>query len=263
MNKIIISPSILGYESNLEDSFEKIRKIISAGIEWLHIDIMRNPFIPGKNVFSEKLLSRLYNELKNEVNFDFHLMVSNPDELIEFIDSIVDDDKKKNTFITIHREAYRENLGEYDSKEFDLMDIETGDSDLDKKLGDINIEYGKLVFNKLKEIKDKGFKAGLALEPETSLKNISDEMYGLLNMVLLMGVSSGTGGQSYREEVTNKIKELRNMHEKLMIQVDGGMNEDTIKEVTDAGANNIVVGSYITKAENPVEKLNLIFRHFS
>ncbi len=246
MNKIIISPSILEYEPNLENSFEKIRKILSSGIEWIHIDIMRKPFIPDKNKFSEEALSELYNKFKDYVKFDFHLMVSEPDKLIEFLNNIVEN--KKDTMITIHIESYRKGLGKYDSKDYDLIN----------KFKEINKKNVLLVYNKLKEIKDKGFKVGLALEPNTSLENIKEEMFDLLDMVLLMSVSSGSGGQKYTDNVTNKIKELREKHKKLMIQVDGGMNEETIPVVVKAGANNLVIGSYITRADEPVKQIKSI-----
>lgn len=253
MNEILISLSILGYEYHLDKSIENIRKILSTGIKYLHIDVMRDPFIYGKNTFPEELISRLYYEFADEANFDFHLMTSNPDSEIKTIDKIIlDADKRKDTIITIHREAYRTGLGMYDSKEYDLLKS-TGDPSLDKHLKAANIKSGELVYKTLQTIKEGGYKAGLALEPGTSLDNISEKMIDIVNIILLMSVSSGVGGQEYRHEVTNKIREARQRHRKLMIQVDGGINEETLSDVIKVGANNIVIGSCITNDKNPTD----------
>lgn len=262
MSKIIVSPSILGYETNLDGSIENIRKILSCGIEWLHIDVMRKPFIPSKNTFSEESMSKLYNEFADKAKFDFHLMISEPDQVIETINKIISDpDKRRDTIITIHREAYRNGLGVYNSKEYDLFEISTGNSSLDERLRAANIESGELVCRTLKTIKDGGYKTGLALEPGTSLNNVSKEMLNVMDMILLMSVSSGAGGQGYRQEVTDKIGEAYQRYGRLMIQVDGGINEATLPEVIEAGANNIVIGSCITKSENPIDPINRIKKY--
>lgn len=112
----------------------------------------------------------------------------------------------------------------------------------------------------INHIKSLGMKAGVVLNPSTPvsvLKNILAD----LDFVLLMSVNPGFGGQKYIYYVTNKIKELylmkRELNKNLLIQVDGGVNEDTIKEVLEAGADYVVAGSAVFKGDikKNIEKL--------
>ncbi len=103
-------------------------------------------------------------------------------------------------------------------------------------------------------IKSLGAKAAVSLNPATdidTLKYVLPE----LDMVLIMSVNPGFGGQKYIKFCTEKIRSLRAMADKLNtsldIEVDGGITLDNIKEVNDAGANIIVAGSSIYKSENP------------
>ena len=103
-------------------------------------------------------------------------------------------------------------------------------------------------------IKSLGAKAAVSLNPATdidTLKYVLPE----LDMVLIMSVNPGFGGQKYIQFCTQKIKSLRKMADelnpKLDIEVDGGITLDNLKEVVDAGANVIVAGSTIYKAKDP------------
>ncbi len=243
-----LSVSLLGYESCLDGSMYKIQKIIEAGADWLHVDAMSPNFIKGKFTFNRLRMSYLYSKFSGEVKFDFHLMSRYPNFEIEAIDEIVKE--REETMITIHREAYRENLGKYNSKKYDLLKIE-GLEDKDK-------QPAESVCKTLKDIKEKGYLVGLALEPEISLENITtDEMLKFTDMILFMGVSSGAGGQEYRdEEVTPKIREAEKFGK--IIQVDGGINDKTLPTVLDAGVDNVVIGSYITGAEDVVERVKYV-----
>ncbi len=260
MNKLL-SLSILEYEPCLGQAIEQIREILSYGIDWLHIDIMRKPFIASKTAFPEEQIIRLYEELKDEVDFDFHLMVSEPDSLIRTISAIVPDDKRSKSNVTIHREAYRYDAGYYTSKDYDLLTTKAENAFLAELLREVNRKSGEKVLEKLEEIKRLGFRTGLALEPGTCLENISEEMLSTLDMILLMSVRSGEGGQYYIHEVTSKIKEANQRYNGLVVQVDGGINEKTLPEVLDAGANNIVIGSYITNAKDFSVPMSFINRY--
>lgn len=255
-----ISLSVLGYESCLNKRIENIRKLLSSGIEGLHIDVMRHPFIPGTNAFNKKSIRLLYDKFACCANFDFHLMTFKPHLEIKIIDKIISDADKRNTIITIHREAYRNGLGKYNSKEYDLLNINTGNSFFDKRLKAANMESGKLVYETLKAIKEHGYKAGIALEPRTSLENISEKMADIADIILLMCVSSGIGGHAFNPEVIEKIREASRKYGKhgKIIQVDGGIDDKILPMVVKAGASNIVIGSYITKAENPAGQLSKI-----
>lgn len=105
----------------------------------------------------------------------------------------------------------------------------------------------------VQKIKQKGIKAAVALNPATSLTTI-DWILGDVDMVLLMTVNPGFGGQTYIESVTEKIRHLRKLvtdkNLNTDIEVDGGIDVSNIYTVTEAGANVIVAGSTIYKAQD-------------
>lgn len=112
----------------------------------------------------------------------------------------------------------------------------------------VHYEACKHLDRTIKHIKDLGLKAGVVLNPATPVGVLKD-ILAELDFVLLMSVNPGFGGQKYIPYVTKKIKELSLMKEdinrNLLIQVDGGVNKDTIKEVIEAGADYVVAGSAI------------------
>lgn len=105
----------------------------------------------------------------------------------------------------------------------------------------------------VKLIKDAGKKAGIALKPATAAEAIS-EILPELDMVLVMTVEPGFGGQSFMEDQLEKISKVRNMCRELSldtdIQVDGGINAETAKKVIAAGADVLVAGSFVFNAED-------------
>lgn len=97
----------------------------------------------------------------------------------------------------------------------------------------------------IKLIKSFGIKAGIAINPDTSIDAIEHYLADI-DMVLIMSVFPGFGGQKYIQSVNEKIKALRiRMGEDFYIQVDGGICEENIKEVIDCGANVAVAGSAV------------------
>ncbi len=105
-------------------------------------------------------------------------------------------------------------------------------------------ENSEEVLNCINKIKSFGVKVGLALNPGTDIENIS-EFIEQLDMILIMSVNPGFGGQSFNSNCIDKIKYIRKLNENILIQVDGGINNNTAKLVKDAGANVLVAGSYI------------------
>ncbi len=93
-------------------------------------------------------------------------------------------------------------------------------------------------------IKSYGKKAGVALNPSTPIEMIKYDLNNI-DMVLIMTVNPGFGGQKFIEDMTDKIRELRNINKEIDIEVDGGINEETSKKVKEAGANVLVAGSYV------------------
>ncbi len=117
----------------------------------------------------------------------------------------------------------------------------------------VHVETTKHLHRCIQQIKGEGMKAGVALNPATSLSTV-EEILPYVDMVLLMTVNPGFGGQSFIEGVVAKIKRLRAMIEAagldVDVQVDGGINDKTSKIVREAGANILVAGSYVYGAED-------------
>lgn len=120
----------------------------------------------------------------------------------------------------------------------------------------IHVEACDCVEDTLKKIRSLGAKAGIALNPETPVKEILPYLE-MVDMVLVMTVHPGFGGQAYIPECTDKIKEVRAaIKEKNLnvnLEIDGGVNLDNLQMNLDAGANVIVAGSAVFKG-NITEK---------
>lgn len=152
---------------------------------------------------------------ESKMFFDVHLMVTEPERYIrDFVECGADS-------ITVHAEACE---------------------DLDR-----TIEL----------IRAAGVKVGVSIKPATPVNDIS-HLLDEVDMVLVMTVQPGFGGQKYLEECTEKIKELRELIDAegldTQIQVDGGINEETLSTVMEVGANLIVAGSYAFR-ENLAESV--------
>tara|TARA_B100000945_G_scaffold320823_1_gene332299 strand:- start:182 stop:850 length:669 start_codon:yes stop_codon:yes gene_type:complete len=107
----------------------------------------------------------------------------------------------------------------------------------------------------IQQIHDLGIKAGVSINPSTSV-NTLDEIICSVDLVLVMSVNPGFGGQSYIASSTSKISKIREMLDicgsSADLQVDGGVNVDTLKEVIFAGANAFVAGSAIFNDKSSV-----------
>lgn len=100
-----------------------------------------------------------------------------------------------------------------------------------------------------------GCKAGLAVKPNTPAEAVYPYL-DKLSMVLVMTVEPGFGGQSFMESTMPKLSQIREKAPEIDIQVDGGINPDTIKIAAAAGANVFVAGSAVFKSENPEQTIN-------
>ena len=149
---------------------------------------------------------------KSKLFFDVHLMISEPEKYINaFADAGAD-------LITVHAEAT-----------------------------DNPSELAAMIHNR-------GIKAGLSIKPGTSFEKIKD-VVSEFDLLLIMTVEPGFGGQAYISEMNSKISEARNYIDmcgrKIYLEVDGGINSDTIKEACASGADVFVAGSAVFRAENP------------
>lgn len=118
----------------------------------------------------------------------------------------------------------------------------------------IHLELDKDIKSILSNIKKYGFKAGLSIKPNTDINTILPYLKDI-DLVLLMTVEPGLGGQKFIEESTLKLDKLKKIiNDDIKIEVDGGINNLTINNVLEADI--AVVGSYITTSDNPIDKIN-------
>ncbi len=108
----------------------------------------------------------------------------------------------------------------------------------------------------VQQIRDKGMKPAVTLNPHTPVSLLEDIIQDL-DMVLLMSVNPGYGGQKFIENTVKKVSQLKELILKqnatALIQVDGGVNLDTGKRLVDAGADVLVAGSFVFSSDNPEE----------
>jgi ribulose-phosphate 3-epimerase len=111
----------------------------------------------------------------------------------------------------------------------------------------------------VQRIKDLKMKAGVAINPHTPvsvLKSIIND----LDLICVMSVNPGFGGQSFIENTYNKVKELRSMikeqNSKAIIEIDGGVNSKNAKKLTECGASALVAGSFVFKSKNPIKTIS-------
>ncbi len=111
----------------------------------------------------------------------------------------------------------------------------------------------------IQQIKETGMKAGVTLNPGTPISLLNDIICDV-DMVLLMSVNPGFGGQEFIPHTIDKIKELRELinrkNSQALIQVDGGVNDVTAPLLTQAGADILVTGSFVFQSNNPQETIH-------
>ena len=146
---------------------------------------------------------------------DVHLMIVNPEKYIEKFAELGSD------ILTIHYEVSKDTLSE-----------------------------------SLKSIKNNGMKAGVAINPDTDI-NVLEKYIKEIDLVCVMGVFPGFSGQAFIQATYNRckaVKELINNHKSsALIEVDGGVTLDNAKKLIESGADVLVSGSHVFKAENPKE----------
>ena len=125
----------------------------------------------------------------------------------------------------------------------------------------MNVHYEACVHlhRTIQQIHDAGMKAGVTLNPSTPVCLLEDIICDV-DMVLLMSVNPGFGGQKFIDEILAKTRRLRRMIDesgsKALIQIDGGVNAETAPLLVEAGADVLVSGSYIFKAADPIATIH-------
>lgn len=211
---IKIAPSILSADfSRLAD---EIIKIEQAGADWVHIDVMDGHFVPNLT-FGPPVVAAIRKVTK--LPFDVHLMVNNPQDLIEpFAKAGAD-------IVTVHAET------------------------------------APHLHRLLQTIKEHGIRAGVSLNPSTPLTAV-EEVLADVDMILIMSVNPGFGGQKFIPSAVDKIIRLKRMlverNLSVDIEVDGGINAVTARQVIAAGANILVAGSAVYGAPDIQQAINAI-----
>ena len=201
---IKILPSILA--ADLLHMGDDIRRMLDAGVDGLHVDIMDAHFVPNLS-FAPAMVKAIKGAFPL-VYQDVHLMMDNPERYLDtFIGAGAD-------AVTVHAEI-------------------TGD-----------------VAQILRDIRARGVRAGVSVKPKTPVDSIFD-LLPLCDLVLVMTVEPGFGGQKFMADMMPKISALRQHGFAGQIMVDGGVNESTAAQCVAAGADALVMGTALLKAEDP------------
>ncbi|KAI1921600.1 RIBULOSE-phosphate 3-epimerase [Ophidiomyces ophidiicola] len=232
----IIAPSILS--ADFANLGAECSSLIKAQSDWIHVDIMDGHFVPNIT-FGAPVVSKIRAHVDRppvagkKGTFDCHMMIAEPQRWVkDFKDAGCD-------LYCFHWEAATSSTAAKTP-----ADKETTRKTSPKEL----IRY----------IHDMGMLAGIALKPATSV----DVLWEILenpveterpDMVLIMTVEPGFGGQKFMASELPKVQALRKKYPEMNIEVDGGLGLGTIDQAADAGANVIVAGSAVFGAKDPAE----------
>jgi len=120
----------------------------------------------------------------------------------------------------------------------------------------VHIEASTHLHRTLSEIKNLGMKAGVAINPHTNVEQLFDILY-LTDVVCMMSVNPGFGGQKFIEHTYRKVEKLKNKiiqeNTSTLIEIDGGVNLDNANQLKNAGADILVAGNFVFNSPNPAE----------
>ena len=123
----------------------------------------------------------------------------------------------------------------------------------------VHYEASTHLHRTLQSIKAKGMKAGVALNPHTAI-DLLEPIINDIDLVCLMSVNPGFGGQSFIESTFEKVKRLSDMIKKAgastQIEIDGGVTNQNAKQLIECGANVLVAGSFVFSSKNPIETIS-------
>ena len=123
----------------------------------------------------------------------------------------------------------------------------------------VHLEACNHLHRTIHKIKEEGMIAGVAINPHTPVNSLNDVIKDI-DLVCLMSVNPGFGGQSFIENTYNKITDLKKLidkkESKAEIQIDGGVNTSNARKLIDCGADVLVAGSFVFKSDNPIDTIS-------
>ena len=123
----------------------------------------------------------------------------------------------------------------------------------------VHVEACNHLHRTIHAIKQEGMKAGVALNPHTPVSSIIDVLNDL-DLVCIMSVNPGFGGQSFIENTYNKVEQLRDLRNKtnsnFLIEIDGGVNLQNAPKLLSSGVDILVAGSFVFKSKNPTQTIS-------
>jgi ribulose-phosphate 3-epimerase len=125
----------------------------------------------------------------------------------------------------------------------------------------VHIEACNHLHRSIQNIKNLGMKAGVAINPHTSINSLEDTIADI-DLICLMSVNPGFGGQKFIENTYDKVKALKALIErknsKALIEIDGGVDLNNYKKLIDCGANVLVAGNTVFSSKNPTETISIL-----